>query len=169
MRLVPVISIAGLIMITSLSGTANDKRSVQCEVLTQDAGDTINFVGRVQSSTKLTGTYELVVKKQGGAGTSEITQSGAFEARPDKFADTSSAQVGKDDKARYDVRLLVKWSGGQQECHWDGTSSQIKADAPPVTASRQGNRSVTRQEGRGNKATTLQKGAGNSSTIIQIN
>lgn len=169
MRLLAGVLPLGMIMLATMPFAAQGNSPVECSVVRTQEGNTVHLVAQVQSSTKLSGTYRFEVVKAGGAGSSQVQQSGDFSVQANKATAISSTEIGIGDKAKYEARLLVKWPGGQQECTLGDAKDGAAPKKPSGMTAGGGNTSKTTQHGAGNQAFTRQSGSGNSSVIIQSN
>jgi len=169
MRLLAGVLPLGMIMMATMPFAAQGNSPVECSVIRSQDGGTVHLVAQVQSSTKLSGTYVFEVVKAGGAGSSQVQQSGDFSVQANKATAISSTEISVADKARYEVRLVVKWPGGQQECSLADAKDAPAPNRPSGLIAGGDNTSKTIQHGSGNQALTRQSGSGNSSVIIQSN
>lgn len=169
MRLLAGVLPLGMIMLATMPFAAQGNPPVECSVVRTQEGGTVHLVAQVQSSTKLSGTYRFEVVKAGGAGSSQVQQSGEFSVQANKATAISSTEISVGDQGKYEARLLVKWPGGEQECALVDGKDGAGAKKPSGLVAGGGNTSTTVQKGAGNQAFTRQSGGGNSSVIIQSN
>ncbi len=87
-----------------------------CRIDVKKRSGTTVLEGIVVSRTAIAGSYDIVVAKSGGGGSSDINQSGSFEAAPGRETSLGIVTLGGD-AGRYKAKLTVKKIGSTIECH----------------------------------------------------
>lgn len=120
-RLVPgVLALAvglGIIgsAIAAAGSTEADQDAVRCAIeIKQRAGD-VSLEGVVFSKTAIDGSYQLVVTKSGGGGSSNINQGGEFRTQPGRNTSLGIVMLSGD-SGSYTAKLKVDWKGNSTEC-----------------------------------------------------
>jgi hypothetical protein len=88
---------------------------LRCEIQVQEHGTSVALQGVVFAKTAVEGSYRLRVTKSGGAGSSDINQSGDFSAGPGEPGRLGTVTLGGD-AGSYVAKLTVTWHGGSIEC-----------------------------------------------------
>lgn len=100
------------------AGTASGAAStgaVSCRIdVTERSGGTI-LEGVVSAKSALKGSYSLVVTKSGDGGSSDINQSGDFNAAPGTETSLGTVSLGGNG-GNYKARLTVTWDGRSTDC-----------------------------------------------------
>lgn len=118
--LVPVaLGVGGIGAINSsierVDAGANGSQPVRCEIQVKERGHSVALEGVVFATTAIEGSYQLRVSKSGGAGSSDINQSGGFSAAPGERSTLGLVALGGDGGS-YLAKLKVTWNGGSIEC-----------------------------------------------------
>lgn len=93
-----------------------------CQIDIKEHSGTTVLEGVVVSKTAIAGSYNLVVAKSGGGGSSDINQSGNFEAAPGRETSLGTVMLGGD-AGRYKAKLIVKAGGSTVECRESATGA----------------------------------------------
>jgi hypothetical protein len=88
---------------------------IRCEIHVKEHGHSVALQGVAFAKTAVEGSYQLRVTKSGGAGSSDINQSGDFTAAPGEPSTLGTVTLGTDGGA-YVAKLTVTWQGGSTEC-----------------------------------------------------
>lgn len=88
---------------------------VRCEVQIKARSGGVTLEGIVHSNAAIDGTYQLVVTKSGGGGSSDINQGGAFSAVAGEDTSLGTVMLGGNGGS-YTAKLKVKWNGNSTEC-----------------------------------------------------
>lgn len=95
---------------------------MSCRIDIKKYSGTAMLEGVVVSKSAIAGHYDLVVTKSGGGGSSDINQSGSFEAAPSRETSLGTVTLGGD-AGRYKARLTAKVGGGTIECRDSATGA----------------------------------------------
>jgi hypothetical protein len=101
--------------IESADATQKASQTIRCNIQVEEHGRSVALEGVVFAKSAIEGSYQLRVSKTGGAGSSDITQSGSFSAGPDAPATLGSVTLGGDGGS-YVAKLTVMWNGRSIEC-----------------------------------------------------
>ena len=88
---------------------------VRCEIQVKDKAGGVALEGIVTNSSAIDGTYQLVISKSGGGGSSDIKQSGAFSSKAGQDTSLGTVMLGGDG-GHYTAKLKVLWDGRSTEC-----------------------------------------------------
>jgi hypothetical protein len=88
---------------------------LRCEIQVKEHSNSVAIEGVVFAKTAVEGSYQLRVSKSGGAGGSDINQSGDFSAGPGEPSTLGTVSLGGDGGS-YVAKLTVTWDGGSIEC-----------------------------------------------------
>ena len=88
---------------------------VRCEIQVKDRSGSVTLEGLVHSNAAIDGSYQLVVTKSGGGGSSNINQGGAFSTVPGKETSLGTIMLGGNGGS-YTAKLKVMWNGSSAEC-----------------------------------------------------
>ena len=97
---------------TSVEAAAD---GVSCEVQIKTRSGGVSLEGFVHSNAAIDGTYQLVVTRSGGGGSSDIDQGGAFSAAAGKDTSLGTVMLGGNGGS-YTAKLKVKWNGSSTVC-----------------------------------------------------
>lgn len=86
---------------------------VTCDIRVRDGAGGVVLEGVVRSGVPVSGSYSLVVTTSGGGGSSDIRQSGEFDAAGGA---TPLGMVTVSGGGRYTARLEVRWPRGSTSC-----------------------------------------------------
>jgi hypothetical protein len=103
---------AGSATIARLIGQGMAK-PLRCELRVTESGHGVVLEGIVVAKTAIEGAYRLRVSQAGGAGSSDIHQSGDFSAGPGAPSTLATITLGR---GSYSAQLRVTWTGGSIEC-----------------------------------------------------
>ena len=90
----------------------------RCELKTTKRGGGTVLEGVVIASKAVSGSYRISVAASGGSGSSDIDQSGSFQATPGQPVSLGVVQLGG--SGGYSANLTVKWGGGSTSCSGRG-------------------------------------------------
>ena len=102
-------------IVTPAHASADDAR---CELRTSKRGGATVLEGVVIASKAVSGSYRISVAASGGSGSSDIDQSGSFQATPGQPVSLGVVQLGG--SGGYSANLTVKWGGGSTSCSGRG-------------------------------------------------
>lgn len=106
---------AGLALAPQESATAASAE-VGCKIKAVQTGGGVRLEGIATAKSPVSGSYELVVTKSGGGGTSNSVQSGEFTAGPGHESTLGQVSLGLESGAFYTAILKIEWSGGSTKC-----------------------------------------------------
>ena len=101
--------------IERVGGGPSASQPIRCDIQVKERGQSVALEGVVFANAAVEGSYHLRVSKSGGAGSSDINQSGDFSAGPGKPNTLGTVMLGADGGS-YTARLTVTWDGGSIEC-----------------------------------------------------
>ncbi|HZA01655.1 MAG TPA: curli-like amyloid fiber formation chaperone CsgH [Hyphomicrobiaceae bacterium] len=101
--------------IERVGGGPSASQPIRCEIQVKEHGNNVALQGVVFAKTAVEGSYQLRVSKSGGAGSSDINQSGEFSAGPGEPGTLGTVTLGGDGGS-YVAKLTVTWHGGSTEC-----------------------------------------------------
>lgn len=113
-------SLAAVAVVTGVAGygitaaTAGEAGGVRCEIRVTERGGGVSLEGVVYAKSDVDGSYRLSVKSAGGAGHSNIYQSGDFSASP--AHPNHLGAVSLSGGGSYVARLEVSSSAGPASC-----------------------------------------------------
>ena len=87
---------------------------VGCEIRSAKVAGGVRLEGVVYARKPASGEYEFVVRKSGGGGTSNSSQSGDFAL--DARQESVVGEVTLGGGGAYDADLTVRWAGGKASC-----------------------------------------------------
>jgi hypothetical protein len=88
-------------------------KPLRCELRVTESGHGVVLEGIVVAKPAIEGAYRLRVSQAGGAGSSDIHQSGDFSAGPGAPSTLATITLGR---GSYSAQLRVTWTGGSIEC-----------------------------------------------------
>ena len=89
--------------------------SIRCEILVKSRSRGVSLEGIVHANVAIEGSYQLVITKSGGGGSSDINQGGEFSAAPGKATSLSTVMLSGNGGS-YTAKLKVNWNGNSTEC-----------------------------------------------------
>lgn len=101
--------------VATISVGQSGSPSVRCEIQIKGRGKSVMLEGVVFAKTAVQGSYTFRISKSGGAGHSDIDQSGDFNAGPDRAATLGTVTLGGDG-GTYVAKLKVTAEGRTIEC-----------------------------------------------------
>ena len=104
----------GTAALSAAQAGSDPAAAVRCEIKARRTGSAITLEGMVFAKRAVEGSYSLSVKKSGGAGQSDIKQSGAFNALPDSPASVGTVTLSGD--GTYSATLRIAAEGTTSEC-----------------------------------------------------
>ena len=104
----------GVAALSAAQAGSDPASAVRCEIKARRTGSAVTLEGMVFAKRAVEGSYSLTVKKSGGAGQSDIKQSGAFNASPESPA--SAGTVTLDGEGSYSATLRIAAEGNTTEC-----------------------------------------------------
>jgi hypothetical protein len=106
---------AGLLAAGFASRTSSAaSEGVRCEIAVEEQAGRVMLEGFVDTASRISGSYELLVSKTGGGGSSDISQGGEFSA--DAGARTALGTVVLDGDGSYTAKLKIRWNGKTATC-----------------------------------------------------
>lgn len=86
-----------------------------CRIDIKERSGTTVLEGVVVSKSPISGSYDLVITKSGGGGSSDINQSGQFDAAAGSETSLGTVMLGGD-AGRYKAKLTVRAGDRAVEC-----------------------------------------------------
>jgi hypothetical protein len=109
------LTIAAGLLAAGVAGAASAAGDgVRCEIAVEKLSGGVTLEGVVNAASRITGSYELIVTKSGGGGSSNIRQGGEFTAS--SGARTKLGTVMIAGGGSYTANLKIKWDGKSAEC-----------------------------------------------------
>jgi hypothetical protein len=99
--------------VTGSASAAGD--GVHCEIAVEKRSSGVTLEGFVDAASSITGSYELLVTKAGGGGSSNIRQGGEFSATSGARTPVG-AVVLAGDGGTYTAKLNIMWNGKSAVC-----------------------------------------------------
>jgi hypothetical protein len=120
---VPVVAFGGMSLMTASpnkdSGSVQNAATsgpVTCRIkVTKQSGGMTMLEGIVTTDQAIKGSYRMRVTQKSDGGTSDMDQSGEFDAGPGKPGILNQVQVS-DTGMKFDAELTVTWPGGKLTC-----------------------------------------------------
>lgn len=110
---------AGLLVAGAAAGVAGSASAagdgVRCEIAVKQRAGSVTLEGFVDSASRISGSYELLVTKTGGGGSSDIQQGGEFSASAGARTPLGTVVLAGDGGA-YTAKLKIKWDGKSAVC-----------------------------------------------------
>lgn len=88
---------------------------IRCEIQVKSRSGGVTLEGIVHANAAVDGSYQLVITKSGGGGSSDINQGGEFSAAPGKETSLGTVVLAGNGGS-YTATLKVKWNGKSTEC-----------------------------------------------------
>ncbi len=104
----------GVAALSAAQAGSDPSSAVRCEIKASRSGSAITLEGMVFAKRAVEGSYSMSVKKSGGAGQSDIKQSGAFNASPESPASAGTVTLGGE--GTYSATLRIAAEGNTTEC-----------------------------------------------------
>ena len=104
----------GAAALSAAQAGSDPASAIRCEIKASRSGSAITLEGLVFAKRAVEGSYNLSVKKSGGAGQSNIKQSGAFTATPGTPASVGTVTLGGE--GTYSATLSIAGDGTTWEC-----------------------------------------------------
>jgi hypothetical protein len=92
---------------------------VRCEIRSTAQPEGVRLEALALADAPTLGTYEFLVTKEDGGGSSRSAQSGDFTLSPGQEAVLGEIDLGLDAGGGYAADLTVRWSGGETACRQD--------------------------------------------------
>lgn len=112
-----LVAVTGATLGVAVAAPARDAGAgpagVTCDIRVRDGASGVVLEGVVRSGAPVSGSYSLVVTTSGGGGSSDIRQSGEFDATGGA---TPLGTVTVAGNGRYTARLDVRWPHGSTSC-----------------------------------------------------
>jgi hypothetical protein len=99
--------------VTGSASAASD--GVRCEIAVEMRSDGVTLEGFVDAASSITGSYELLVTKAGGGGSSDIRQGGEFSATSGARTPLGTVVLAGDG-GTYTAKLKIRWDGKNAVC-----------------------------------------------------
>lgn len=110
---------AGLLAAGAAAGVAGSASAagdgVRCEIAVEKRSGGVTLEGFVDAASSISGSYELLVTKSGGGGSSNIRQGGEFSAKSGARTSLGTVMLAGDGGS-YTAKLKIKWDGKSAEC-----------------------------------------------------
>ena len=110
---------AGMLAAGAASGVGGSASAagdgVRCEIAVEDRAGRVTLEGFVDAASSISGSYELLVTKTGGGGTSDIRQGGEFSANAGARTPLGTVVLAGDGGA-YTAKLKITWDGKSAVC-----------------------------------------------------
>ena len=100
--------------LSHVAGATQATPDVSCEIRSTKVGGGVQLEGVVVARKPTAGDYEFVVRKSGGGGTSNSSQSGDFELGARQESVVGDVMLGGG--GSYDADLTIRWKGGKASC-----------------------------------------------------
>ena len=100
--------------LSHVAGATQTTPDVSCEIRSTKAAGGVQLEGVVSARKAASGEYEFVVRKSGGGGTSNSSQSGDFELGARQESVVGDVTLGGG--GSYDADLTIRWKGGKASC-----------------------------------------------------
>jgi hypothetical protein len=101
---------------TGIAGSASPVGDgVRCEISVEKRSGGVTLEGFVDAASSISGSYELVVTKAGGGGSSNIRQGGEFSAASGARTPLGTVMLAGDG-GTYTAKLKIKWDGKSATC-----------------------------------------------------
>lgn len=110
----PVVLGLGALGVAAVAADQNDNGAIRCEIHEKTTRSGVALEGVVKTKTDVAGSYRFKISASGGAGSSDINQSGDFTAGPN--AESSLGYVMLGGGGIYDARLDVTIDGRTIRC-----------------------------------------------------
>jgi hypothetical protein len=112
----PALTVLGIgaAALSAAQAGSDPASAVRCEIKASRSGSDITLEGMVFAKRTIEGSYNLSVKKSGGAGHSDIKQSGAFNASPGTPGSAGTVTLGGE--GTYSATLRIAAEGNTTEC-----------------------------------------------------
>jgi hypothetical protein len=92
---------------------ASHNEAVTCEVRARRTANGLLIQARAFADRNISGEYDLVITKSGGAGSSDISQSGALDLSPGSPALLGESEISVERGARVRATLTLRDESGQ--------------------------------------------------------
>ena len=109
-----VVSGIGAAALSAAQAGSEPASVLRCEIKAHRTGTAVTLEGVVFANRVVDGSYTLTVKKSGGAGQSDIKQSGAFNVSPKMPAYAGTVTLGGE--GTYSATLRIAAEGNTTEC-----------------------------------------------------
>lgn len=110
---------AGMLAAGAAAGIAGSASAagdgVRCEIATEKTSGGVKLEGFVDAASSISGSYELLVTKAGGGGSSNIRQGGEFSATSGTRTPLGTVVLAGDG-GTYTAKLKIKWDGKSAVC-----------------------------------------------------
>lgn len=117
-RLVPQVlglALGAGIVGSALAAAGSEQTAVRCEIQVKERAGGVTLEGIAFAKTAINGSYQLLVTKSGGGGSSNINQGGEFKTLPGRNTSLGTVMLGGDG-GTYAAKLKVMWDGRSTEC-----------------------------------------------------
>ncbi len=104
----------GVAALSAAQAGSDPASAVRCEIKASRSGSAVTLEGMVFAKRAVEGSYNLSVKKSGGAGQSDIKQSGAFNASAGTPTSVGTVTLGGE--GTYSATLRIAAEGNTSEC-----------------------------------------------------
>lgn len=98
------------------STTGGGDSAVSCKIEETRSQGGVVLEAVADSAEPVGGTYRFEVRKSGGGGTSNSSQSGDFTLSGGEPAVLSQIALGDGGRLAYDAELTLTWKGGEVSC-----------------------------------------------------
>jgi hypothetical protein len=100
---------------SSLAAAGSEPSAVRCEIHVKERAGGVTLEGIAFAETAIKGSYQLVVTKSGGGGSSNINQGGEFQTAVGRNTSLGTVMLSGNGGS-YNARLKVMWDGHSTEC-----------------------------------------------------
>lgn len=107
-------TVAGTAAVTATSSTAASD-GVRCEIAVKERSGRVSLESFVDTPSSISGSYELLVTKDGSGGSSNISQGGDFSAEAGARTQLGNVVLAGD-SGTYSAKLKVTWNGKTASC-----------------------------------------------------
>ena len=110
------LTIAAGLLAAGVAGSASAAGDgVRCEIAVEKRSGGVTLEGFVDATSSISGSYELLVTKSGGGGSSNIRQGGDFSASSGARTPLGTVMLAGDGGS-YTAKLKIMWDGKNGQC-----------------------------------------------------
>jgi hypothetical protein len=119
-KLILLLAPLAIVGTVAAAATANHlaatSQEVQCQIRATPTPGGIELATYATSETPASGSYRFTVSKNGGGSSSDVNQSGDFNARPGAHNMLGLVDLNIDRGTRYVAKLSLTWDGQATSC-----------------------------------------------------